>query len=61
MREIVEIHDLCIAHYIAKLVVKEEKKGNPDPIHHNRTVQTCKHIHCTRKMNRTPAYPILYV
>ena len=24
----------------AKLVIEEEKKGNPDPIHHTRTVQT---------------------
>ena len=28
---------------LAKLVVEEEKKGNPDPIHHTRTVQTRKH------------------
>ena len=31
---------------LAKLVVKEEKKGNPDSIH--QTVQTCRH-----KINRT--------
>ena len=28
---------------LAKLVVKEEKKENPDPIHHTRTVQIHKH------------------
>ena len=32
-----------------KLVVKEEKKENPDPIHHTKTIQTRKH-----KMTRTP-------
>ena len=36
---------------LAKLVVKEE---NPDPIHHPRTVQTCKH-----KIIRTPGCPTL--
>ena len=30
---------MCIAH-IAILVVKEEKKENPDPIHHTKTIQT---------------------
>ena len=33
---------------LAKLVVKEEKKENPYPIHYTRTVQTRKH-----KMTRT--------
>ena len=28
---------------LAKSVVKEEKKENPDPIHHTRTVQKRKH------------------
>ena len=36
---------------LAKLVVKEEKKENPDPIHYTRVVQTRKH-----KMTRTPAW-----
>ena len=39
---------------LAKLVVKEEKKENPDPIHYTRTVQTRKH-----KMTRTPGCPAL--
>ena len=38
----------------AKLVVKEEKKENPDPIHHTQTVQTRKHT-----MTRTPECPAL--
>ena len=37
-----------------KLVVKEEKKENPDPIHYTRTVQTRKH-----KMTRRPGCPAL--
>ena len=28
---------------LAKLVIEEEKKGNPDPIHHTQTIRTCKH------------------
>ena len=32
---------MCIAHYIAKLVVEEEKKGILDPIHHT---QYHKHV-----------------
>ena len=38
-----------------KLVVKEEKKENPDPIHHIRTVQTytCMYMYrtCTNENN----------
>ena len=39
---------------LAKLVVEEEKKGNPDLIHHTQTGQTHK---C--KMNKTPGCPAL--
>ena len=39
---------------LARLVVKEEKKENPDPIHHTKTTQTRKH-----KMTRTPGCPAL--
>ena len=30
---------------LARLVVKEEKKETPDPIHHTQTIQTHKHVH----------------
>ena len=39
---------------LARLVVKEEKKENPDPIHHTQTVQTRTHT-----MTRTPRCPAL--
>ena len=31
----------CVYSTLAKLVVEEEKKENPDPIYHTQTVQTC--------------------
>ena len=37
----VHVHE--VYSILAKLVVKEEKKENPDPIHHTRMVQTRKH------------------
>ena len=37
-----------------KLVVEEEKEGNPDPIHHTQTPQTCKD-----EMNGTYGCPAL--
>ena len=37
---------------LAKLVVKEEKKENPDPTHHTRTLQT-------KNIYRTPGCPAL--
>ena len=43
-----------IQKYMCKSVAEEEKKENPDPIHHTGTIQTHKH-----KMNRTPGCPAL--
>ena len=47
---------MCLYSTLAKLVVKEEKKENPDPIHHTRTIQTRKryniHVHCMCTITR---------
>ena len=47
---------VCVHVYstLARLVVKEEKKVNPNPIHHTKTIQTRTH-----KMTRTPGCPAL--
>ena len=46
--------DIHVYSTLARLVVKEEKKENPDPIHHIKNNTNMKHT-----MTRTPGCPAL--
>ena len=62
-------NDTHVYSTLAKLVTKEEKKVNPDLIHHTRTIQTCKHkkiwvlsletVHCVHR-EKDNAYRIKF-
>ena len=54
IHENTNVHDLCIAHYIGKVVAEEEKKRRKPRPNKPHPLGTNKH-----KMNRTLGYPAL--